>query len=111
MNALQLLAVILALIAALSFGQAGRLLGAEAKGWPDAPIGVFILFEGVAVFWLGAMVHAFTHPGIVSAGSLALAAVFAGGGLWAMNWVLRRRPHRRRLKRRTIDASHGVATR
>jgi hypothetical protein len=92
MNMPQMLAIALAVVAAAGFGQAGRLLGGEGRGWPDAPIGVFIAIDGAALFWISAAVYAVGHAKIATPMGLLCAGAFAVAGLATMAWVLSRRP-------------------
>jgi amino acid transporter len=94
MTALQLLAITLAVVAAMGFGQSGHLLGEEGRGWPNAPIGVSIALWSLAVFWLAAAVYAAGHAAIVGVFTLALASLFALVGVATLAGVLRRRPGR-----------------
>lgn len=93
---LQILAVVLATIAAGALYQTGRLLGVDAKGWRDAPAGVVPLLDALAAFWAVAAIVALQSPAIATPGRLWLAFGFAAGAVIALVVVARGRqrpPH------------------
>ena len=91
----QILAVLLASVAAIGFFQSGRLLGVDGKGWREAPAWMIAGLDGLTAFWAAAAGFAVGNPQIASPGRLALALVFAIGALAVLSIVARRSSHNR----------------
>ncbi len=92
---LQVLSVVLAMVAAGTFLMSAFLLGADARGWRDAPMWLRQVMHVAAIFWLIAGMVAMVSPwAVIKPVTVGLVAMFALGGFAVLAWVLRHRPAR-----------------